>query len=167
MVFQKCCCCIELRAGAIALAILQVFGSFIDLAAIGQDGRTWLHVTNTVFGLAAGILLLGAAIKRNLTATLVYLVLDMINILFGVVCAIIMFVAAAQFSTSKDDVHALEELSRDFGMQLTNEDLDTLQSTCNMAGVGLVILAVISLYFWICIYSFYKNLKSGNITSAA
>ena len=76
MVFKKCCCCIELRAGAIVLAILQVFGSFIDLAAIGKDGRTWLHVTNTAVELAVGILLLGAAIKQNLAATLVYLVLN-------------------------------------------------------------------------------------------
>ena len=126
MVFKKCCCCIELRAGPILIAILQIFASFLNLMAIGKDDVAWLHVTNTVVGLAVGLLLLVGAIEQNLTAILVYLVFDIVDILFGVVCAITMFAAAVQFSTAKDDMLALVKLSGDLGVKLTNEDLDTL-----------------------------------------
>ena len=76
MALGKCCCCVELRTGAIIIAVLGLiasFGSFQHGVVIG--------IIFFVYGLVQNLCLLHGAIKYNRTTTLVYLIMEAIFII--------------------------------------------------------------------------------------
>ena len=89
---KKCCCCVDLRTGAIVMAILEIIGG---LGMFGNPGG-WPNYLNAVITIGAGACLLFGAIKCHQTAIpptinsikyhqLVYLVLEMVAlVLIGV-----------------------------------------------------------------------------------
>merc|ERR1712141_553159 len=99
---NKCCCCVDLRTGAIVISILQLLGG---AGCFGMGASEWPNILNGVVGLLAGLCLLFGAIKYHQTATLVYLVLDMIAIILaGVAMAVIIIVIGGGTATATASV---------------------------------------------------------------
>ena len=74
----------------------------------------------------------------------------MIGTVFYVICGIFFF-AYPQFVVADKTIH---------------HDLPAEQQAIVIGtGTGCFIGAMINLYFWICVFSFLKGLKSGMITS--
>ena len=147
MVLEKCCFCLDLRKGAIVIAIFHM------VLALGQI-FTMLRIVVTaigvvIFGLVAGAVLLYGAIKYNTVAIIIHLVLALIEIVFLLATAIMIFVGvAAWLNLNGGELHWLHTLSLVIG--------------------GLISLwAIIEIYFLVCVCSFYQQLKSGMITSPA
>ena len=146
MVLEKCCFCVDLRNGAIVIGTLHM------VAALGQLGTTaiaWITIVDVILGLIAGAVLLYGAIKYNTVAIIIHLVLALIEIVFLLATAIMIFVGvAAWLNLNGGELHWLHTLSLVIG--------------------GLISLwAIIEIYFLVCVCSFYQQLKSGMITSPA
>ena len=132
MVFNQCCCCVDLRTGAIVIAVLDILNGF------GNFSQGATGIVSGIALLVAGALPLYGAIKYHQMAVLVYLILEVIGIILLLIMAILVFVAGAQYG----DIGAVA-----------------------IIGVVIFIVAALHFYFWLCVYSFYKGLKSGSITS--
>ena len=142
-VFDKCCCCIDLRVGCIVLAIwgmLSSSGAFIYAAKATDDSQAGVFITDGILGLIAYGTLLYGAVKYNSIATLVFLVLQMIGMILGVTVIILAFVAAGD---------ALSD--------------PIVKQVATIMGVSLIFSSALSIYFWLCIYSFYQKVKKGEI----
>lgn len=156
MVFAKCCCCIDLRVGAIIIAILDILGG------LGNFSGSWPNYLIGVASVAAGVCLLFGAIKYNQIATIIHLVLAMLSFVLYVVGAILAIVlggVAASSTTSTID--GLNTGQTD----LNNAVTGVAVGVTVVVAVLLIIIALIMLYFWFCVFSFYKGLKSGSIAS--
>ena len=79
MALNKCCCCVNLRTGAIVIAILGILGSFGQLH---DKEHIYIGIISVVVGVLANLFLLHGAIKYNKTTTLVYLILEAIFIIW-------------------------------------------------------------------------------------
>ena len=146
MALEKCCFCVDLRNGAIVIGTLHM------VAALGQLVTTaiaWINIVDVILGLIAGAVLLYGAIKYNTVAIIIHLVLALIEIVFLLATAIMIFVGvAAWLNLNGGELHWLLTLSLVIG--------------------GLISLwAIIEIYFLVCVCSFYQQLKSGMITSPA
>ena len=146
MVLNKCCFCIDLRNGAIVIATLHMVAA---LGQLGTTGISWITIVDVILGLIAGAVLLFGAIKYNMVAIIIHLVLALIEIVFLLATAIMIFVSVATWlNLNGGELHWLHTLSLVIG--------------------GLISLwAIIEIYFLVCVCSFYQQLKSGMITSPA
>ena len=230
-VFKKCCCCVDLRIGAIVIAILNI-GLGVPQFFIPVDyGVNFVGVGVSI---AAGICLLYASIKYSKNATLIYLVLQMMSMATTVILLTVVLVMGTAvtvevgssisffnnikgFGTQWPNNHtsssSLSNDFRDFGTQWSNdrpsrisfsnniEDFETQWPNNRLSDVSLrsmikdysdissqvhgvstslaalawipfallivalVIFFLLNLYFWICVFSFYKGLKGGEIIS--
>ena len=148
------------------MAILQLIGG----AGMFANGGAWQDILNAVVGIGAGACLLFGAIKYHQTATLVYLVLDMIAIiLVGVAMAVIIIGSATATASVTASVSGHPDLQNN---QDAQDALQNLATGLAIAGIVLfaivyAIFALFYIYFWVCVFSFYKGLKSGEITSPA
>ena len=135
---KKCCCCVNLRIGAIIIAIVEIGGGIGT--CFSKNGRIELNYVSGVICIIAGLCLLFGSIKYHQGATLAYLVVHMLAIVLMAIC---MFVFIG------------------FASGLVPTWMILLVVTLLSTQIGLCI------YFWSCIFSFYKGLKSGDIVSAA
>ena len=136
---SKCCCCVELRTGAIVIAVLQILGALGNLwSRIG-----WETLVYAAIGVACGLCLLFGAIKNNAIGTLINLILTALGVFWTIMIAGVFF----YFSANADDSNVATYLA--------------------IAGVMAMIIGGLNMYFWICVFSFYKELKSGQISSPA
>ena len=103
-----------------------------------------------VVGVAAGICLLIGVTKSNASVILVYLILAMIDIIYQGVVGIVM--CAASFGTA-----ALVDVG--VGAPVAYILL--------VFGIWITLMALIDIYFWVCVYRFYQLTKYGIITSCA
>ena len=125
-------------------------------------GADWQNILSAVVGIGAGVCLLVGAIQYHQTATLVYLVLDMIAIvLVGVAMAVIIIGGATVTASASGH----PDLQDNQGAQ----DVVQAFSATFIAIFAIVygLIALFYIYFWVCVFSFYKGLKSGEITSPA
>lgn len=136
---SKCCCCVELRTGAIVIAVLQILGALGNLS----NGLSWETLIYAVIGVACGACLLFGAIKNNAVGTLINLILTAIGIVWTIIIAAIFFYGSA-VAYHSDQATAWA-----------------------IAGVVSLICAGLNIYFWICVFSFHKEIKSGRISSPA
>ena len=152
---NKCCCCVDLRTGCIIIAVLGLIGSFSSF----YSGIVWGIVGFVAAIVAHGCLLYGA-IKYHKVTTLVYLVMEMLFIIFYVVLLVLTIVFFAE------------------GTVVTcwkNWDGGASDGTgcAVVVGIAVTILLVyvaliaFSIYFWVCVYSFYQDVKRNEITSPA
>ena len=149
MVFNKCCCCVDLRTGAMIIAILEILGSLSQLRrSTDLDG-----VIGMIVGVIAGATLMFGASKYNPTATLVHLIFSMIGVVGSFVYAILFFVGSGL-------VAADPNLNESINVNGNKVDADDL---FEFYGLAFLFAGLLELYFWLCIYSFYKGLKSGTI----
>lgn len=139
MILEKCCFCVDLRNGAIVIATLHMV---VGMGHFVTMFINYLGIADIILGLIAGAVLLYGAIKYNTLAIIIHLVLALLEIVFLLATAITSFVFY------------------DVG-----EDL--LQTLALVSGSLIFLWAIIEIYFLVCVCSFYKQLKSGKITSPA
>lgn len=177
--FTKCCCCVELRIGAIIIAILDLLIGipYFAVAIWASVGIT--HVTTDVYtsdtpiysvfiaitvfnyltsvvALGMGLCLLLGSIFHNKIAILVYLVVKMIGIVVASIGLIVGIAGAILV-----------------GVALSLNDRNTiihpsygLLAAIICAIVFTFISILLQIYFWICVYAFYtRELKSREIVS--
>ena len=146
---KKCCCCVDLRTGAIVMAILEIIGG------LGMFAGDEVAIGGAVVTVGAGLCLLFGAIKYHKLATLVYLVLQMIAIVLSGVAMIMVIVAATAVTATvsgSSHVHS-NEVGAAGGVLL------------GVMASFYGIFASLNIYFWVCVFSFYKGLKTGKIAS--
>ena len=99
-----------------------------------------------------------------------YLILDMIAIvLVGVAMAVMIIGLGGAATTATASVSGHPDLQNNQDAQDVLQNFGT-----GLAIAGIVIFAIVYaiialfyIYFWVCVFSFYKGLKSGEITSPA
>ena len=156
---SKCCCCVDLRTGAIVMAILQLIAG----AGMFANGGAWQDILNAVVGIGAGACLLFGAIKYNQMATLVYLVFQMIAIVLVGVAMLVVIIGGTAVTVA---------VSGDPDLHQGNQDV---QDAVQVGGAIVIVMACVMygiyasfyIYFWVCVFSFYKGLKTGEIASPA
>jgi len=189
----KCCCCLDLRTGAIVIAVLGIVGSFGNLAF----STYWMMIGEIIWRLVVSFCLLFGAIKVNEIAVLIYLILNILQIISEFAVGIFFLVAGSALKVvSQDDGFAVANttsLHQDDGFTVGNatslhqDDGFTVANTTSLhqddgftvasgtlvgiaaiiGGVYIILWAFLDIYFFICVHSFYKNIKDGMITSAA
>ncbi len=147
MGLNKCCCCVDLRTGVMIIAVLDIIGGF---ALLGKPPIDWDTIITCITVVIAGACLLFGAIKYNWTATLVNLVFSAIGIVFWIIIVVMLFVAVGVQSSK----------------QMAGHQKNAFWTASIITGVLLIAVVFVKIYFWVCVYSFYRNLKSGNISAA-
>ena len=159
---SKCCRCIELRTGAIVIAIMHILGAFGVLGygilwypkrgpgaseVVLEYGIFPSSIIGVIVGLTAGATLLIGAIKYNNTAILFHIVLAAIEImdLFAIAIMYIIVANVADGGNFEDGFAAL---------------------ICYLFLIPIVFHAIIYICFLVCIYNFYKEVKSRAIIPA-
>ena len=177
---SKCCCCVPLRTGSIVLAIL---GIPVGISTFATSGGFWLYIIQGVLYLLAYGALLFGALKYNYKAVLVNLVVTAFLIILGIIGAII-FIQDSLSSGSRIsyDFYDMYASIKPFvpANKLANncaamaEELSKAGITCDefkaetigtAAGI-LIVSSLLNGYFWVCNYSFYKELKRGSANPA-
>ena len=150
-----CCCCIPLRTGSIVLAVLGI------LQGLGSFGQGyWPYIISGIIALAYGGCLLFGAIKYHEKAVLVALVMQGTNLAISTIFCIIILASVGFI------VPALANDCEDLG--LSGSRCDELKSGTIGILAGFFIGSILlNVYFWICNYSFYKELKEGGEKSPA
>ena len=153
---SKCCCCVPLRTGSIILGIIGILSG----AGFLLKGYTdWYYIIDGLLQIVAyGVLLFGA-IKNNKTAVLVHLVASAIIIVLSIALGIVAIVSI--------DIIVPGFANNCQGMR---EELKQLGWDCEHLKTGIIaktagtfiVAGLISIYFWICNYCFYKELKKGD-----
>ena len=157
--FTKCCCCVPLRVGCMVLAVIGLMGA-VGLIISGHSN--WSNVVYGIFNIVPYAALLLGAIQNNHTAILFYLVLEAIAVILGIIFGVIVVAGATAILTGLQDCSQLDQ-----DMNLSTQD-------CNAAKAGAIgiiaatfwISALLNMYFWACVYSFYKEVKSGGGNTA-
>ena len=152
---SKCCCCIDLRTGSLILAILGILGSILTFATSDGD---WPLIMQGTFNLLAYSFLLFGALKCNEKAVLACLICTGFAIAWGIIFTIIVFVSIALFKPELDNncEDIIEQLKK------LGTSCDQLKHiTMGIAAGSFIAGSLINIYFWICNYSFYKELKKG------
>ena len=145
MALDKCCGCVDLRTGAIVIAILQILGAF---GQIGES-RDWNNIIGMLLGIGAGACLLFGAIQYNPTATLINLIFTIIGIVILIIGGILVLtVASVAVSTATE----------------SREEVDgAIAGAVVVVAVLFIGFAALEIYFCVCVYSFYIGLKNGSI----
>ena len=166
---SKCCCCVSLRVGSIILGVLGLIGGLIYMlvgtgvvgfaSSDGGGGIAWFYIICGLLCLIAYGALLFGAIKYNGNAVRVYLVSSAICIVIGVLFGVIVLASIKSSDPVTSDPVFADDCA---SVPLTKSECDMLKAvTIGMKANQLVISTLFGVYFWICIYSFYKELKSG------
>ena len=156
MVFKNCCCCIDLRIGAMIIAILNILEG---LSTFGMK-LDWYVILGAITAVLSGICLLYGSIKYHETTTIIHLIFSMMSVVIYVISAIFLLVGAGAFESAGMDENAAR----------LNGNGDVYKAAGGiLATVGSIFLifALVQLYFWLCIFSFLKELKSGRLGSPA
>ena len=152
MGLNKCCCCVDLRTGAMIIAVLYIIGGF---GLLGKPPITWDTILTCITCVISGACLLFGAIKYNWTATLVNLVFSAVGIASWIIVTVMLLLVAFGLVS---------------GQQMPNHQKNAFWTgsiSAFITGVLLIAVVFVKMYFWICVYSFYRNLKSGNISSSS
>ena len=186
---EKCCCCVDLRTGAIVIAVLGIVWSFGYLSY----SIDWLIITDVISGLIVSFCLLFGAIKVNEIAVLIYLILNVLQIILTFATGIFYLVGGSALKVvSQDDGSTVdtfnktmtEEFLKEIEVNVTKHENDdsiyeyeydeydknlvgAVGITAIIGGVCIILWACVQIYFFICMHSFYKKIKDGEITSAA
>ena len=161
MKLNKCCFCIELRIGAIIIAILQI------LECVGQTAGLLLFlkkefnigiaesfkfgvIPSCIPSLHAGIFLLYGAIRYKADATLLYLIIKAILAILSIGMGIVLFVL---FSNGY--------------LPFSGEHQEMGTNLMIGGAIALILHAILDVYFWICVFNLYSKMKSRKDSSNA
>ena len=153
---SKCCCCVPLRTGSLVIAVLGILGA---LGILASSKGQWPSIVEGIFFLLPYAFLLFGAIKYNDKAVLVCVVLTALSIIIGIVFGIIAIVKIEIINPLlANDCEAFDYAS-DFTFFL-DCDKEKFKARAITAAY-LFVLSLVEVYFWICNFSFYKELKKG------
>ena len=154
MMLSKCCCCISLRTGCIILAILGFLNGIITFA---YSKREWFTIVHVIFLLIGNGILFFGSIKKNYKVVLASLVFIGTAIVYGIVLGVITIADMdSAFPELANDCVLMENELKTLGM-----DCNKFKSTTTYLTVGaLVFFNLVEIYFWVCIYSFFLQLKN-------
>ena len=157
MALGKCCCCVDLRTGAIIIAILGLIGSF---GSFNQG--VIVGIIFFVYGLISNLCLLHGAIKYNRTTTLVFLIMDAIYMVLIFVWWILIIVGMTSDDVkpcwNKDNLENELEIKLDWN-GYDNVACPVIIGVLVASLVGVTIMLAIWIYFWACVYGFFVELK--------
>ena len=163
---EKCCGCIKLRTGAFIISILQiivvVFLAALHLStSIPDRDNDYVYkipqIITLINGTTSGLCLLYGAIRFNATAILIHIILSVLEKVFMLVIGIVLFVDPSHTRDSRN----------------SKKETTMLHELFWFLFIGMPILVIISLwvclglYFLVCMYRFYKQVKSGMIASSS
>ena len=138
MVLNKCCCCLNLRTGAILIAIFQIVTGLIPLIGL----VTWNTVVVAIICVVSGKCLLYGTLTNHLATIMMSLILSMIAVVFYIVAVI----------TSIVIICGLDSNGPNF-VEIAAKDI--------AFGIGMMLLSVVNLYFCICIFSFKNEVRNN------
>ena len=143
MVLKKICC-MEHRNGLMVIALIEVLAG---LGSLGLAFFSYYNLVGTCIPISIGSVSTGACIfygafKNSTTATFVSLILLAIVfcvVVIGLIIAFIIFTPA---------------ISMYFGA--------LIYWPFTLLLVGYLVLSILKIYFWICVYTFYRQMKSDD-----
>ena len=148
---KKCCCCVPLRSGSIVLSVLGLMGG---VGMMLRGFSDWSNVVSGILHILAYATLMYGCLKNHPTAVLVYLVLDALSIIVTIVIAILCIAAVPFMFPDLADTCVQ--------LKYTTEECDVFKEYApGFAASIFVGIAILNTYFWVCVFSFYKELKSG------
>ena len=142
MVATDCCCCLHIDLRLAAFVI-----SFVELCAgVGYlgTGIFWGNITIAACAGIGSVFLFYGALKYSQTATKLHLYANMIQMIFHIISGIFICVNHKEKARNPDEERI--ELS---------------------GGLSYFPGALISLYFWLIVYGFWKGIEAGRIPSPA
>ena len=150
---SKCCCCIPLRVGCFILSIMGIVGGIICLAY--SEGNI-LFVSEGVWWIIADTFLFFGSLLMHRKTILVALVFEILAMIDTIVILVFS-------SISIETVYP--ELSNNCANM--GNDIENFKIDCDMTKSSYLQIMVgsacveltLNLYFWFCIYSFYKSLQ--------
>ena len=147
MVFKHCCCCLNLRVGAIVLATITILTGLIRLGGCLFGLYYWSYwdvILGALANVAAGGCLLYGAIKYQRYPTIIYLVFAMIGIVLNSISAIIIFTKSDGAGFIREVVHGCLRVKPEW---------------CSDDALGwmFILSAFLGIYFWLCVFSFLKE----------
>ena len=146
---SKCCWCIPLRIGSISLAVLWILQGIYKLVTSG--GHRPSIYTSILYLIVSGCLLFGA-IKYHRKAVLVSLILEALTVIYTMFVIIVFAGVDSQLANDCEGIRTI------FGSQCEKLKYAVAKLGNN---AGLFIGSnLFRIYFWICNYSFYKELKT-------
>ena len=161
--FSKCCC-LSLRNGSI---ILGAFGILGGIAELSLSKRKWLRILEAITILIAYGSLLYGGVKYNFQAVKINLILTAISIIdLQIGMSFVNFVISSLdelipgYSTNCDEINyeTLHDEPRDNHHSYSCDKVKWIK-------VGTFLFTEFSqIYFWICNYNFYKELKAVKVT---
>ena len=169
---SNCCCCIPLRTGIIILSIVGIlFG--VGFLLLGQS---WFNIVLAVtYFLEYGVLLHGA-INSNRKTLLVCVIVDAIMIIFRLISYNLVLAGIIPFGNTKAIginykcqqeqevvVDILHEMGGNNGKLSPIEvKFGGIDIAAEQSAAIFFIFAMINSYNWLCIYSFYKDIRLIN-----
>merc|ERR1712038_1504391 len=158
MLLNKCCFCVPHRTGNIIMAILGILGG---VSMIGASKSQYDHTTSVVDGIfhlvAYGFLLHGA-LENNKKSVLISIICTGVVVAFGLLVGLI---AVANIDVI---VPALADGCKNWKEKENINDFncdDSTREATNQVAAMFFVSGLISIYFWICSYSFYQELKKN------
>ena len=172
MALNKCCCCVNLRTGAIVIAILGILGSFGQLH---DKDHIYIGIISVVVGVLANLFLLHGAIKYNKTTTLVYLILEAIFIIWYIVGMgfVIAALAAKELKPCWDGDWDFPVVWNTVDSKIVDGKIEDVGTCAVVVGyltatlVAIIIGIALGIYFWVCVYSFFADLKRQGLPQLA
>ena len=116
--------------------------------AFKDDKDYYVIASSNVIGLIACVCLLVGAIKRNRIAVMVYLVVEIFGIILQFAFAILLVVANIGIGTDIDNPE--NEVGQGLKGAVTAMTL--------FLGIAVILSTLISIYFWICVFSFFRKI---------
>ena len=158
MGLNKCCCCVSLRAGCIILAVVGIIVNCGFFGLAGQCGTNgcgndfYVITVGNVIGIIGCVCLLFGSINYNRIGVLVYLVVEIITIILYFANAMMTFAAYAQY----DNATKLIPKSA-----IPNTGKNTILAS----GISVLLVVLLSVYFWICVLSFFRKIGDNSFSS--
>ena len=155
---SKCCCCIPLRTGSLIFAIMGIVSGIGTVALYSAHiVEQWGAIIQGIFYLLGYGSLLYGALKYNEKAVLLSLVITGLSIALGIIICIIAFANIETFNPLLANDCA--GLAVDGQMYVNCDEVKSV--AIGLTAAAAIIGSLINVYFWICNYSFYKELKEG------
>ena len=144
--------------------VLAAIGLMGAVGLIIIDHSNWSHVVYGIFNIVPCAALLLGAIKNNQPALLFYLVMEAISVILGIIFGVIDVAAASAILPTE-----LEDNCSQLNININSNSLDCDEVKGGVIGILAAtfwISVLLNMYFWACVYSFYKELKSGGGNTA-
>ena len=156
---SKCCCCVPLRTGSLVLAIVGILSGFFYFAR-----GFWPDIIQGIFYLIAYGFLLFGVLKYHEKAVLMCLVFTAVGIVEGIIMGIVA-IASIDSLVPQLANNCAGFIDKSNPTQVNCDQLRT--AAIGGAAGTLIIGSLLNVYFLICNYSFYKELKEGGAGSSA